>query len=236
MWYNLKHITQKRQVAVQKNEPRLDVISRSGDTLCQTHHPAQETHPLEQPTLTLNHERLSCLRTFFSDADTDPVKYEQLKETLRFLEDFSPLAPARKNASDNYEHLSFGSTDQGDIFCMLADEINQTNTRLIHHNVLNGQTTELKHQEVPVHYDEADIAYRQTGSMHYKRQFNFTINDTSASIILSGRGNRFIAHKNPSETPHEQPLSDCSLLYYELLHDKKTRASQTALAQLALTA
>lgn len=150
--------------------------------------------------------------------------------TLEFLDRFGPYRWQQDFEDCTYEQLSFGSNDEGDIFSIIAEVHNPTNTRIFRYNIFNQETIELSHVDVPAPKNSADIAYEHSGGSSLKRRLDTVIDDQPASLILSVRGNRYVTSDS------DQPLSDCRLLNHQIRYDQKRQVAiaRTAIAHTTL--
>lgn len=156
---------------------------------------------------------------------------------LDFLDEFGPQRWQKEFEGSAYQQLSFGSNQLGDLFSIVAQIDNFSHTRVFHYNIFSCETIELPHENAPASMDDGDLAYAHSGGDPQKCQLDTVINAKPVSLILSGRGNRYIeyslAENGSLEKIHDQPLNDCRSLRYQLDYDKKIHR-QTSIGQVAL--
>lgn len=161
--------------------------------------------------------------------------------TLAFLDRFGPYRWREDFEDCAYEQLSFGSNNEGDIFSIIAEAHNPTSTHIFRFNIFSHETIELAHAEVPTQKDSADIAYEHSGGSCVKRRLDTAIGDRSVSLILSGRGNRYVVTSEnhlDSNFAKDQPLNDCRMLNHQIRYDqnKRLKLAQHTILQTVLVA
>lgn len=175
----------------------------------------------------LRHNYHGDVRAYLCDGNT----LEYLPQTLAFLERYDQ--PQLCVNGSPQERLSFGTNQEGDIFCLMTPSSSDSPVTGQWHSIFSGAEKRLTLTEERVTYNTQDLQYRYRGGDPQKRQLRATLPDgRQVRFILSGQGNRYqeIIEPESSESYPEQQLSSCLILRHQILYDQKRRTHLAAQA------